>query len=220
MPLRYPNGVTTAKKGDGLGEFILPDPSTAHFYREDFDYFDPDQWTFDDATEGVISRTLLDADGGQLNITVQAAESSTQFLNGNSFSFTTGKRLWYECKLRVDLNTSNFNFGIADPSRNNGIVFTRAQITSDNLIIDITNTGQSVFVDSFTDQAPINTDLKYSFFYDGQNRIDLFIDGSFVSMVDVTNILPSVLLSPFIFFGVSAGTGTLAVDYVFVAKER
>ena len=56
-PTRFPNGVTTAAKGDALGDSLYPDPSLMHVFFDDFNFFDSNQWT--KPPGGATNGTLL-----------------------------------------------------------------------------------------------------------------------------------------------------------------
>lgn len=225
MPLRYPNGITTARKGEAFGEFILPDPSTAHVYKEDFNYYDANDWDVIDA-EG--SASLIDVDGGVLSLTTDASAGTDTYTIhklGRSFSIETGKRLWFECRVAT-ADISNFQgvVGLSGPIDDMGGPTRSIEFSM------VGSVGRAVvFLDGVTF---INTDpfytlennvfVKLSFVWDGINSLNFFVDNQFVLRVTDLVLSPSIISPPERLFvrSITSSSANLDVDYVITAKER
>lgn len=225
MSTRFPGGLTTAKKTEPMGDFILPtDMSKAHIYTEDFDTYTAADWTVTEV--GVATQTLGDKDGGQLVLVNAAADdnSTFQFLNGESFLFETGKKLWFDCRISVnDATQSDLLCGlqIKDTTPldvSDGVFFIKDDAsTTMSLRVEKNNTDTTTTVATMADGVFI----RLSFFYDGVDSIKIFADGSQVATSVTTNLPDDEILT--ISFGVQNGEASAkdaAVDYIMVAKER
>jgi len=222
---RFPNGITTAKKNDLLGEFILPDPTTAHVYFEDFDYYNADDWTVTE--NGVATQALTDGDGGRLLISNDASDlsdSSSQKV-GESFLFEAGKKLWFDCILQVnEAIESNFIIGLmitdTTPLTATDTVHFRKFDGSTALRFHVEKDGTSTQVISTSTIADA-TDIRLSFFYDGADKVQFFVDGVKIQTLSTDNLPDDEVLTVVYYIqNGEAASKTMNIDYVFVAKER
>jgi len=222
---RFPGGITTAKKTDFFGDFILPDETTAHIYFEDFDYYNADDWTVTEV--GTATQTLDDADGGRLLIANSSTindDSSSQKV-GNSFRFEVGKKLWFDCIFQVNETTlSSWVIGLVETNTSplqadNGVHF-QSNGGTNELHIHVESGGVQLSTDNFA-TAEDATDIRLSYFYDGADAINVFVNGSlvFVASADLIPINTDVTPTYFIHNSENASK-TMSLDYVFVAKER
>lgn len=225
MPTRFPNGLTTSKKTDPLGEFNLPDMTTSHVYFEDFDYYTAADWTVTET--GVATQVLENADGGRLLITNAAADDNNSFSQkvGESFLMAAGKKAWFEALFQVnDATQSDIVFGlqITDTTPfavSDGMFFLKADgqtnvnflVTKDSVIT--TTTAVASIADA--------TDIRLGFFYDGVDKITVFVDGVAVATSVTTNLPDDEELT--ISYGIQNGEAvakTMSIDYILSAKER
>lgn len=224
-PTRFPNGLTTTEKASPLGEFILPDVTSAHVYFEDFDYYNAADWTV--TSVGVSTEALADEDGGVLLLTNAAADDDSVFLDkvGESFLMASGKKVWFEARLKVsDATQSDWVAGlqITDTTPlavTDGIYFRKddGDANIDFVVIkdstDTTETGVATNVD--------DTYVRLSFYYDGKDKIRYYVDGVMQGSVATTNLPDDEALT--VSFGVQNGEAvakTMSVDYILAAKER
>ena len=229
MTTRFPNGLTTATKGQALGEFILPDVTKAHVYFEDFDYFTAANWTITtvEAGGGNATEALTDADGGVLLITNDAADDDSDFFNkvGESFTIETGKKVWFKARFKVsDATQSDFIFGlqITDTTPldvTDGIFF---QKDDGDALLDFhvekdgtatTSTGIATVVD--------DTYLTVGFYYNGVDAVVAYVNDVYADSLAVTNLPDDEVLT--VSFGIQNGAAaakTMSVDYILAAKER
>lgn len=221
----YPNGVTTAKKIEPFGEFILPDESKVHKFFEDFDYYRAADWTVTET--GVATQALTDEDGGALLITNAAADNDRSFQQkvGESFLFEPGKRLWFDCRFQTnDATLALILIGLqitdtTPESVTDGVFFVITDASTDiNFVVEkdsvATTTAQ---VGTLVD----DTYSRLSFFYDGKSEIAVFVDNVRVGSSVTTNMPDDEVMT--ISFGVRNGEAvskTMTTDYIFVAKER
>lgn len=228
-PTRAVNGITTAKQTEPLGQFILPDATKAHVYDEDFDYFNAADWTITttEAGAGAATEALDDADGGVLLITNDDADNDADFFNkvGESWLFETGKKLWFEATVTVgNANETDWIIGlqITDTTPldvTDGVFFIKADGDSTvNFIVEKNNTATTTLNVANTVNA---TAVRLSFYYNGIDAIDIFVDGVQVGSSVVTNLPDDELLT--VSFGIQNGEASaqvMRVDRIFVAKER
>jgi len=229
MTTRFKNGVTTAIKGQPMGEFILPDMTKAHVYFEDFDYYNASDWTITTTEAGAGSATeaLGDEDGGTLVITNDDADNDADFFNkvGESFLFASGKKLWFEARFKVsDATQSDFVMGlqITDTTPldvTDGVFFTKADgSTAASLVVEKNNTATTTAsVATIAD----DTYVRLSYFYDGDANIYYYVDGVLQGSSVTTNLPDDEALT--ISFGIQNGEAAakvMTIDYIVAAKER
>jgi len=225
MTTRFPNGLTTTTKDSPLGEFILPDMTKAHVYWEDFDYYTAADWTVTEV--GVATQVLTDADGGRLLITNAAADDNSSFNQkvGESYLFATGKKLWFDCIFQVsDATQSDVVIGlqITDTTPldvTDGVFFLKADgAATIDLLVEKDNTATTTSSVATLVDA---TDIRLSYFYDGVDKITVYVDGIAVATSVTTNLPDDEVLT--VSFGIQNGEAvakTMTLDYVMVAKER
>src|SRR5262245_55110132 len=110
---RFPLGVTNARENTNNGNFLLPDPTTAHVYFEDFDYYVAANFTV--TNTGSPTRALTDADGGVLLITNASADNDASFSQkvGESFRFEVGKAAGFKVRFQTnDATQSDIVLGL------------------------------------------------------------------------------------------------------------
>jgi hypothetical protein len=120
-PARFTNGLTTVPKANPLGMYGLPDPTEWHTFFDDFDQWVTDtssaaKYTITTIETGTATEVLGDADGGVLVVTNGTADNdSDQFQKlGESFLPTSGKKLFYKARFKVDDATQcDWLFGLA-----------------------------------------------------------------------------------------------------------
>lgn len=225
MTTRFPNGLTTASPSAPMGDFILPDMTSAHVYMEDFDYYTAADWTVTEV--GVATQALTDADGGRLLVTNAAADDDSSFNQkvGESFLFASGKKLWFDCKFQVsDATDSDVVIGlqITDTTPlavTDGVFFIKAD---DAATVDfVVEKDSTATTESAIATMADATDIRLSFFYDGKTSIKYFVDGVHSGTAVTTNMPDDEVLT--VSFGVQNGEAvakTMSVDYIMVAKER
>lgn len=225
MTTRFPNGLTTAAKTQTMGEFILPDPTKAHVYFDDFDTYTAADWTVTDV--GVATQALADGDGGLLLITNAAADDDSSFSQkvGESFLFEAGKKLWFESRFQVsDATQSDFVIGlqITDTTPldvTDGVFFIKSDgAATVDLLVEKNNTATTT---SAVATVVDDTNIRLGFYYDGVDKIVIFVDGVAVASSVTTNLPDDEALT--ISFGIQNGEAvakTMTVDYILAAKER
>lgn len=224
-PTRYTSGVTTAKSIENLGQFILLDMTKAHVYFNDFDTYTAADWTVTEV--GVATQALADGDGGLLLVTNAAADDNSSFNQkvGESFLMETGKKAWFKAKFQVnDATQSDVVIGlqITDTTPldvTDGIFFLKADgaATVDLLVekdnVATTTASVATLVD--------DTDITLGFFYDGVDKIIVFVNDVAVASSVTTNLPDDEALT--VSFGIQNGEAvakTMTLDYIMASKER
>ena len=105
MTTNFPNGISTADRGTELERLILPDPTQAHVYFNDFTTYVAGDWTITTTEGGTgnASEALTNVAGGALLITNDDADNdSDEFqLAVESFKFASGKKSWFKTRFKV-----------------------------------------------------------------------------------------------------------------------
>ena len=228
-PTRFPNGLTTTDKASPLGEFILPDVTKAHVYFDDFDYFDAANWTITTVEDGTGDATeaLADEDGGVLLITNDDADDDSDFFNkvGESFLMASGKKAWFEARLKVsDATQSDWVAGLqitdTTPLAVSDGIFFRKDDGDANIDFVVTKNSTATTEAGVATNAD-DTYVRLSFYYDGKSLVRYYVDGVMQGSVATTNLPDDEELT--ISFGIQNGEAaakTMSVDYIMAAKER
>lgn len=225
MTTRFPNGLTTAANGETLGNFILPDPTKAHVYFEDFDYYTAADWTVTET--GTATQALTDVDGGVLLITNSAADNDASFSQkvGESFLFEAGKELWFKARFAVsDATQSDVVIGlqITDTTPlavTDGVYFIKPDdAAAMNFVVVKDSTASTA---SAITTVVAATYMTVGFYYNGSDSVSYFVNDVKLGSLPVTNLPNDETLT--ISFGVQNGAAaakTMSVDYILAAKER
>jgi len=229
MPSNYPNGVTTRPDSDPFFDFILPDPTTAHVYFNDFDTYVAGDWTITTTEAGTGSATeaLTDADGGVLLITNAAGDNDLDFFNkvGESFLMAAGKQAWFRARFQVsDATQSDWVMGlqITDTTMlavSDGIFFQKDDGDA-NIDFHVEKDGTASTALAIATNADA-TNVELAFHYNGIDAVTYFVDGVRIGSLAVTNLPDDEELT--IAFGLQNGEAvakTMSIDYILAAKER
>lgn len=231
----FTDGVTNAAESTTLGNFIMPDPSSAHTWFSDFDAFAATDWviTTTEAGTGSAGEALISADGGILVLTNDDADNDNDFLQWaggsgaviESFRFEAGKALWFKARFKVsDATESDIVIGlqITDTSPlavTDGVYFLKADgSTSMSLLVTKNSTSSTA-----TAAATLVSDtyITVGFYYDGGSTISAFANDVRTGTLPVTNLPDDEDLTiSFGFQNGSAGAKTMSVDYILAAKAR
>ena len=223
---RFPNGVTNVGEDSPFADLAMPAPTLFHTYMEDFDYYTAGDWTVTETQAGA-TQALADGDGGLLLLTNTAADNDLVALQkvGNSFTFESGKKLFFEARFKVsDATQSDLVMGLqvtdATPlAVANGVFF----IKNDGVAtVDLVLTKASTSTTNSSVATMVNdTFIRLGFYYDGTDLV-YSVNGTVAGTSVVTN-LPLSSTNLTVSFAIQNGEAvakTMTVDYIFVAKER
>ena len=223
---RFPNGVTTAPSSETLGEFILPDPTKAHVYFNDFDTYVASDWTITTAEAGAgsASETLIEADGGALRLLNAAGASDHDYLQkaGNSFLFETNFQIWFKARFQLnDVSQTNFVMGLQDtdttPLNAIGTYFRKNSSSSDIVFVDQNSSGATAR--TIPDVLADNTYVTVGFYVDKAGKVAYFINDQAMGAFQ-TNEDANVRTISFGVANRSASASSMTIDYIFAAKQR
>lgn len=224
-PTRYPSGVTNVTKADPLGQFTMPDPSSAHVYFNDFDSFVSGDWTA--TTSGSTSTAaIVDGDGGLLALTTDVGAADYVYLDkkGESFLLEAGKKSWFKTRFKCsEASTVALVVGlqITDTSPmavTDGVYFYKA---SGAAALTLQVVKNSTATSSSVATLVADTFIDLAFYYNGVDGISYFVDGVQLGTSAVTNLPDDEVLTVSIgILNAAAAAESLTVDYVLAAKAR
>lgn len=230
-PTRYPNGVGNRKPNDPMGMLIMPDPTAAHTFFDDFNLYTAAVWTLTSTGSGTAA--LLAGDGGLIILTNGAADDNNVFMQKTTegFAITQGKKAWFKARFQTNDGTQSdvvFGLQVTDTTPldvTDGIYLLKADDAATvQLIVRKNATTGSVATGQLGTLASA-TWTEWAFYYDGKQSVECWIDGTKRGTVDLTStptaFLPDTTLT--ISFGIQNGAAaskTLTVDYIFAATER
>jgi len=224
---RFPNGVATRKSTNALGNYSRPDPTDAHQFMDDFDFYTSGAWTT--TVVGTSTPALAAGDGGILSIATSATSSDSAFMQKitEGYSFETGKPMWFKSRFQVSALTSVVVMGLqvtdtTPEDVTDGIYFLSTTATGavTGYVRKNATTG-STSVACGTLVAGTYTELAW--YWDGKDTVSFYQDD--VLKGSVTGVAASYLpdTTATVSFGLrttSAAIKTMLVDYVLAAKSR
>lgn len=236
---RFPNGVTNVAVGDIFNELKVPDPTLYHTYFNDFDHYDPDDWSLSEVESGAgdAAEALSGGNGGILLLTCDNADNDYITLQTQAavFTCTYGKKQFMKCRFKLnEVLQSDFAIGLQGftaPQNDataltvalDGIFFLKADgaATVDVYYRKDNSTGSS----KGTAVATLVNDtyIELAFFHDGVDRLYYAVDGAVLGYIDAsTTYMPNVDLAPTIALkqGEATNVKTAKIDYLFIAQER
>lgn len=224
-PTNYPGGVSNVYTYQTLGSFLDTDPSAAHMYFNDFDIYTAGDWTVTETQAGA-TQAITNADGGILALVNSAADDDLNAiqLSKETFKFEAGKELWFKARFKVsDATQSDLVIGlqITDTTPlavTDGTFFLKSDgSTTLSLLVEKDSTATTTTAATLAD----DTYVVVGYYYNGIDRIDIFVNDVRVASSVTTNICDDEELTVSIAVqNGEAAAKTLSVDYVFVAKKR
>jgi len=224
-PTRFKHGVNNSAVNSALGAMGQPDPTKFHTFFDDFDTYAAGDWTITNV--GVTPTVALTAfDGGAVLQTNTAgiADSSYRQKTGASYSFATGKKVWFKARFQVsDAVESSIVFGlqVVDTTPlavSDGMYFLKADGAATYSFISAT--GSVLTTAAAVGSLVTATMSELAFYYDGSQEVQYFQDGILLGRMAVAT-LPTGLVT--VSWGMANGEAvakTMTVDYIFAAKER
>ena len=197
-----------------------------HRFMDDFDKYAAGDWTITKTGAGG-SVALGNVDGGVLVLTTDTADNDNVFMNkvGESFLFETGKKLYFEARLKAsDATQSDFVIGlqITDTTPlavTDGTYFIKADdaATVDFVVVKNSTATTASAIATFAN----DTFKTLGFYYDGVGAIYYYVNRVLAGSSVTTNLCDDEELT--VSIGVQAGAAaakSITVDFVEIIKER
>lgn len=240
-PTNFPGGVNNSYEYQAMGTLPIVDPSKQYTFFDDFTSYwgtatgTIGNWmvTVTEAGAGSASAVVTQAANGVLLVTNDAADDDNYFAQwkgGNAsavaetFKFVAGKKLWFKCRFKIsDATQSDCVIGlqIADTTPlavSDGVYFLKADgSTTMNMLV--TKNGTSTTTAAAT--MANDTYVELAFVYNGNDRIDIYLNNDRVGSSVTTNLVDDEELA--VSFGIQNGEAvakTLSLDYVLCVAER
>jgi len=229
MTSRFPNGIATNEIQQNLGQYILPDITSAHTFFDDFDNLPTGTstgWNITE-TQGGATQALGNEDGGTVILTNSAADDDVNQIQrvNESFLFETGKQLWFKSRFKVDDATqSELAVGLQITNADgtgavtDGVFFRKsdADLTLQLVVVkDSTETVTDVL------EMADDTYVTVGYYYDGFDKITIYSGNEDTGKSVTTNLPDDEELSPIIV--IKNGEAVIKVlrdDYILASKER
>lgn len=235
-PTRYPKGVNTSTAGTMLYQkYGLPDPFKYIKVEDDFTSLGIDQWLVTSVATGSPTYTISDRQGGWLAILNGTADNDrtvmmmgTSANAGESFKMVAGKQTWFRTKiLTADATQCDIFVGLiiataTDPvgtAPTDGIFF-RKDDGDANVDFVVTKNSTATTASAIATLAD-STAMELEFYYNGVDKIEYWVDGSYTGSSVVTNLPDDEeLVVTIANQNGEAAAKTLEIDYILAAQER
>ena len=233
MTTNFPNGITNADRGTELERLILPDPTQAHVYFNDFTTYVAGDWTITTTEGGTgnASEALTNVAGGALLITNDDADNdSDEFqLAVESFKFASGKKSWFKTRFKVsDATQSDWIIGlcITDTTlidaMSDGVYFKKDDGDA-SIDFALELNGSATEASGIATQSD-DTFVTLGWYFDGDttNGIKYYVDGTHKgTQTTMTNLCTDEELAvSFALQNGAAAAKTMTLDYIYAAQER
>ena len=233
MTTNFPNGISTADRGTELERLILPDPTQAHVYFNDFTTYVAGDWTITTTEGGTgnASEALTNVAEGALLITNDDADNdSDEFqLAVESFKFASGKKSWFKTRFKVsDATQSDWIIGlcITDTTlidaMSDGVYFKKDDGDA-SIDFALELNGSATEASGIATQSD-DTFVTLGWYFDGDttNGIKYYVDGTHKgTQTTMTNLCTDEELAvSFALQNGAAAAKTMTLDYIYAAQER
>ena len=233
MTTNFPNGITNADRGSEFEKLILPDPTQAHVYFNDFTTYVAGDWTITTTEGGTgnASEALTNVAGGALLITNDDADNdSDEFqLAVESFKFASGKKSWFKTRFKVsDATQSDWIVGLCITDTtiidavSDGVYFKKDDGDA-SIDFALELNGSATEASAIATQSD-DTFVTLGWYFDGDttNGIKYYVDGTHKgTQTTMTNLCTDEELAvSFALQNGAAAAKTMTMDYIFAAQER
>ena len=226
-PSRTPKGFNNLPADNPLRMIPVPDDTyQVSKFSEDFHYWIAARWTITDT--GANTQAPANEEWGVLAVTLAAAANNASYIQkkGESFSLEVGRRLWFKGRFNLsDVTDADAVFGlqITDTTplaASDGIWFSTSNASA---ALDFHAAKGSVQQDITGIATLVNsTYVEVAVFWNGQDRIEVYVDGNLVGAVtDIATYMSTHTLTASFGHKTTAGTANvMSVDFLTVAEER
>lgn len=196
--------------------------------------FDTNDWTITtvEAGSGDASEAISTTEvGGALVITNDDADTdsdSLQFTAAAPFNFASGKRQWFEARLKMSSLTSTMMIGLAETDTTpldaaNRVNFRVSSGSSGAILCQADSTADSAVSTSSGESMAANTYATLGWYFDGA-RVHYYVNRKFVASTasGIPASSQALQLTLYLANGATApdAAKAMTIDYVFIAQER
>ena len=225
---RLPGGVVNVAQGSLFEDMKQPVPTLYASYLNDFYTYTAGDWVVTETQAGA-TQALTAGDGGELLLTNSAADNDIVALQKTPamILLDAAKPTFFQARFKVsDATQSDIVMGLQGIDTTpldvtDGIYFLKADgaATVDIIARKNATTGST----SATAIATMvdSTFIVLGWYYDGLGKLWYYVDGALKGSLDITNYFPDTILT--VSFAIQNGEAvakTMAVDYVYSAKDR
>lgn len=236
-----PGGLNTSYEYQAMGTLPIPDPSEGYTFFDDFTSYagtatgTAGNWmvTITAGGAGDASAVVTNESFGVVLVTNDDADNDNYFAQwkgwnasavAETFKFVSGKKMWFKARFKVsDATQSDLVIGlqIADTSPlavTDGVYFLKADgSTTLNLLVTKNSTSTTTAAATMAD----DTYVEVAFVYNGNDKIDIWLNNNRVGSSAVTNLPDDEELA--VSFGIQNGEAvakTMSVDYILCHAQR
>lgn len=241
-PSRFPNGITTAKKTENLGQYAQSDPTKWYTEFNDFiNALDINAGIWTTTKVGTGTLVVSSNSYGTAVLTNTAADNDSIFNQQVALNClpVAGKKTIFKARFKLSdvtqsdwiiglhsSDTTPFSTGGGGDDVTDGMYFGKEDGSTniDFYVQKDTTTGQKISLAVTTSPAD-NTYFTIGFEFDGVRYVKIFKNDVNVYTVDLTATPATYLPDTLLGFGFGLVNGeavakSMTVDYLFVAQER
>jgi hypothetical protein len=178
--VRETSGVSTSAPGYLFNNYPYRTPARLNEYYNDFNTYAAGDWTV--TTGGTGANALIDANGGQLTLTTDAATNDIQGieLTKKTFAFTTGSQVWFGCNLKIaNATQSAIMFGLGNTfaalTPTDGVYFSKANASAVmGAVIRASSTSTAVTLNTSMSTVVAATFYSFGFWYNGVDTLKFY----------------------------------------------
>jgi hypothetical protein len=226
------DGVTNVNASTALGTYIMPDPTSAHTWFNDFDDYLAAEWVISETGSG--TRAVGNLDGGVLVVTNAGTENDCNWLQwsgstlatvAETFKFEAKKPTWMKARFKVsvaDQNDIMIGLYITDTDPIGGVTDgTYFRSADGSAVMSLVVEKNSTETVTTAGTLANDTYVTVGFYYDGGSKIDVYWNDVRVASSVTTNLCDDEELA--VSFGIQNGegvAGVLSLDYLLISKQR
>lgn len=227
----FPNGITNSLATEIFGEIGTLDKTKYFEVFDDFVYYNSSEWVVSttEAGSGSATEAIQASDTGILLLTNAAGDNDADVIEWHKtiITPTSGKKLWCEIEIAVnEAYQSDFIAGISTAqatfpaaiSSVTGMYFGKDDGDA-NIDFYVSADGTASTASAIT-TCVTDTYVQLGFYYNGNDAVKYFVNGVHYGTLATTNLPDDNMSLVFGLMNGEAAAKTLAIDYMWVIKER
>lgn len=231
---RFPNGVTNVGEDSMFADMGQLVPVKYHTYMNDFDTYDPVEWNEQKSIGASVG--LSGVDGGWLSMYLPSGGFNSAVINlqpafsppyggvNPSTGVLDDGSLYFETLISCGTLGPQIKIGAAAPNFSDGCWFQREENAPAFTLRILPNGGSEIItpIPEAVISGPYGGRIKLGFVAErGGPIVKIFVNGNFVGFANGGSSFStsSAVAASALFFSSTFG-GTMAIDYMLLAKER